>query len=147
MNERDERERDGTWASDEAAADWQRGMEARLQMFGPATERLLDLANIHAGSRVLDIGAGSGDQTLGAARRVGSTGYVLATDISASMLETTATVARQAGLSNVETRVMNAQQLELPSDSFDVVISRFALMLIPDIPKALGEIRRVLRTG
>ena len=74
-------ERGGTWGSGEAAADWQHGVEARLQMFGPATERLLDLANIRAGSRVLDIGAGSGDQTLGAARRAGPTGRVLATDI------------------------------------------------------------------
>src|SRR5262245_61025773 len=147
MDEREEGARRGTWGSDEAAADWQRGMAARTQMFGAATERLLDLANIRAGTRVLDIGAGSGDQTLGAARRAGSTGYVLATDISASMLQMTATVARQAGLSNVATRVMDAQHLELPSDSFDVVISRFALMLIPDILKALIEIHRVLRTG
>jgi len=42
---------------------------------------------------------------------------------------------------------MDAQRLELPDDSFDVAISRFALMLIPDIPKALAEIHRVLRTG
>lgn len=140
------RERGGTWGSGGAAADWQRGTAARAQMFGEATERLLDLADIRPGSRVLDVGAGSGEQTLGAARRVGATGYVLATDISSSMLEVTATASRQAGLSNIETRVMDAQQLELPSDSFDVVISRFALMLIPDIPKALTEIHRVLRT-
>jgi ubiquinone/menaquinone biosynthesis C-methylase UbiE len=54
-------------------------------MFGPATEQVLDLAKIRAGSRVLDIGTGSGEQTLAAARRAGSTGYVLATDISASI--------------------------------------------------------------
>jgi ubiquinone/menaquinone biosynthesis C-methylase UbiE len=147
IDDREARERSGTWSSDAAAADWQRGMAARMRMFGVATERMLELADIRAGTRVLDIGAGSGDQTLAAARRTGSTGYVLATDISASMLQTTAMVARQAGLSNVETRVMGAEQLELPSDSFDVVISRFALMLIPDIPKALAEIHRVLRTG
>jgi ubiquinone/menaquinone biosynthesis C-methylase UbiE len=96
---------------------------------------------------VLDIGAGSGDQTLGAARRVGMTGTVLATDISPSMLELTAMAARQAGLPNIHTQMMDAQQLELPADSFDVVISRFALMLIPDIHKALSEIRRALRSG
>jgi ubiquinone/menaquinone biosynthesis C-methylase UbiE len=140
-----ERESGGTWGSDKAAADWQRGVAARLHMFGPATEQSLDLAEIRAGSRILDIGAGSGEQTLAAARRAGSAGYVLATDISASMLEATAMAARQTGLSNVDTRVMDAQQLQLPSDSFDVVISRFALMLIADIPKALSEIHRVLR--
>ena len=50
---------------------------------------------------MLDIGAGSGDQTLGAARRVGMTGTVLATDIFPSMLELTAMAARQAGLPNI----------------------------------------------
>src|SRR5262245_351473 len=147
INDQSGREGSGTWGSREAAADWQRGQAARREMFGPATERLLDLANIRAGSRVLDIGAGAGDQTLGAARRAGSAGTVLATDISESMLEIAKTAAEQAGLPNIATRVMDAEHLQLPSDSFDVVISRFALMLIPDTHKALTEIRRVLRTG
>src|SRR5262245_6676089 len=98
IDERSERERGGTWDAREAAADWHRGVATRAQTFGPATERFLDLASIRAGSRVLDVGAGSGEQTLGAARRAGSTGYVLATDISASMLEMTARAAQGAGL-------------------------------------------------
>jgi len=61
------------------------------------------------------------------------------------MLEMTAISARRQGLSNVEARVMDAERLDLESDSFDVVISRFALMLVPDIDRALTEIRRVLR--
>jgi ubiquinone/menaquinone biosynthesis C-methylase UbiE len=108
---------------------------------------MLDLADIRAGARVIDIGAGTGDQAIAAARRVGPTGTVLATDISASMLETAAEAARREGLSNFNTRVMDAQALDLPSDSFDAGISRFALMLVPDIDKALREVRRVLRRG
>jgi SAM-dependent methyltransferase len=81
----------------------------RVQFFGPATERMLDLAKVRVGSRVLDVGAGTGDQTLAAAGRVGPTGSVLATDISASMLEVTAKSARDAGLS---------QRLDLASESF-----------------------------
>jgi ubiquinone/menaquinone biosynthesis C-methylase UbiE len=108
---------------------------------------MLDLVDIRVGGRVLDIGAGLGDQTLAAARRVGPTGVVLASDISASRLEVAAASARREGLLHVETRVMDAQMLELPSDSFDTAISRFALMLVPDIDKALREIRRVLRNG
>src|SRR5262245_62647154 len=119
VNDRSEREGHGTWGSREAAADWQRGLAARLQMFGPATERLLNLANIRAGSHVLDIGAGAGEQALGAAHRAGSTGSVLATDISESMLDMTRMAALQAGVLNVSTRVMHAQQLQLPSGSFD----------------------------
>ena len=140
-------ERGGTWGSQEAAAEWLRGAAARAEVFGPATERMLDLANIGVGSRVLDVGAGAGDQTLAAARRAGPTGFVLATDISISMLEIAATSAREAGLWNVGTQVMDAQNLELEADSVDAVISRNALMLIPDIHKALVEIRRVLRSG
>jgi len=147
MTDSDRGERGGTWGSSEAAAEWVRGAAARVQAFGPATERMLDLGDIRSGNRVLDIGAGAGDQTLAAARRVGPTGFVLATDISASMLEVTAVSAWQAELSNVGTRVMDAQELGLESDSFDAVISRNALMLIPDIHKALAEMRRVLRRG
>ena len=68
LSDPSEREGGGTWGSSEAAADWQRGVAARLRMFGSPTEQLRDQANIRAGSRVLDIGAGAGDQTLGAAR-------------------------------------------------------------------------------
>src|SRR5215813_10026616 len=139
MTDSDQDERGGTWGSSEAAAEWARGAAARVQAFGPATERMLDLADIRSGNRILDVGAGAGDQTLAAARRVGPTGFVLATDISASMLEVAVTLAREAGLSNVGARAMDVEDLELEADSFDAIISRKALMLIPDIHKALTE--------
>ena len=116
-NNLDPNERRGTWGSREAAAEYLRGAAARAETFGPATERMLDLANIRMGSRVLDVGAGAGDQILAAARRVGPTGFVLATDISTSMLEIAVTLAREAGLSNVGTQVMDAQDLELEADA------------------------------
>lgn len=137
----------GTWGPREAAAEWRRGAAARVQAFGPATEMMLDLARVTEGSRVLDVGAGAGDSTLVAAQRVGAGGRVLATDISASMLEVTAELARQAGLSNVDTRVVDAQRLDLEPDSFDAAVSRNCLMLIPDYRQALTNIRRVLKPG
>jgi ubiquinone/menaquinone biosynthesis C-methylase UbiE len=108
---------------------------------------MLDLAKVDAGSRVLDVGAGAGDSTLAAAQRVGPNGRVLATDISASMLEIAAELARHAGLSNVGTLVVDAQCLDLESDAFDAVVSRNCLMLIPDYHQALTQIRRVLKPG
>src|SRR5215475_16093821 len=108
---------------------------------------MLDLVQVAAGSQVLDVGAGAGDSTLVAARRVGSSGRVLATDISASMLEIAAESAREAGLNNVTTRVMDAERLDLESDLFDAAISRNCLMLIPDYQRALTEIWRVLKPG
>jgi len=74
-------------------------------------------------------------------------GYVLATDVSASMLNVAAEAARNEGLTNVETRVMNAENLALDADSFDAVICRNALMLFPDPAKALTEMRRVVKPG
>ena len=137
----------GTWGPREAAAEWRRGAAARAQVYGRATEMMLDLVKVAAGSRVLDVGAGAGDSTLVAAQRVGSSGHVLATDISASMLEIAAESARQAGLDNVGTRVVDAQRLDLQLDSFDAAVSRNCLMLIPDYQQALAEIRRVLKPG
>ena len=137
----------GTWGPREAVAEWRRGAAARVQAFGPATEMMLDLVKVAAGSRVLDVGAGAGDSTLVAAQLAGPSGHVLATDISASMLRLAAESARQAGLNQVDTRVMDAQRLDLEPDSFDAAVSRNCLMLIPDYQQALTEIRRVLKPG
>src|SRR4030095_11897848 len=75
----------------------------------------------------LMLAAGTGESPLMAAQRVGGRGYVLATDHSSSMLSVAAEAARKEGLKNVETRVMNAENLELDVDSFDAVICRQAL--------------------
>jgi SAM-dependent methyltransferase len=93
------------------------------------------------------VGAGAGDSTVAAARRAGPSGRVLATDVSASMLEVATESARQAGLDNVDTRVVDAQRLDLDPDSFDAAVSRNCLMLIPDYQQALTGIRRVLKPG
>ena len=89
------------WESQEVAEQRNRGRARRAELQGPATETMLDLAEVRTGSRVLDVAAGTGDQTLIAAQRVGPTGYVLATDVSASMLKLAADAAREADLTNV----------------------------------------------
>jgi len=111
------------------------------------TELMLDLAGVTVGSQVLDLGAGTGEQSLIAARRIGPGGMVLATDVSASMLALTQEAVREANVSNVRTQVMDAQRLELESGSFDVAMARFSLQFVPDVPRALAEIRRVLKPG
>ena len=103
------------------------------------------------GDRVLDVAAGTGDQTIMVAQRVGSNGYVLATDISANMLNLAADAAREAGFTNVETRVMDAEKSDLEVDSFNAAVCRSSLMNFPQssqsvdrcVPsaKALREIR------
>jgi SAM-dependent methyltransferase len=135
------------WASGETASGWKRGAAARGQALEPLTELMLDLAGVTVGSKVLDLGAGSGDQTVLAARRIGPGGIVLATDISASMLALTQEAARAADLPNVQTRVMDAQRLELESGSFDAAMARFSLQFVPDVQRALAEVRRVVKPG
>ena len=139
--------RDSVFSDGGAGAAWQRGAASRARSLGPATELMLDLAGLKPGDRMLDIAAGTGDTSLIAARRVGPTGRVLATDLSPSMLEVAEDEARKAGLTNVETRVMDARTLELESDSFDAVISRMGIMLMPEREKALAEILRALKPG
>jgi ubiquinone/menaquinone biosynthesis C-methylase UbiE len=135
------------WESDEVAEHWRRNQARRDEHIGPATEMMLDLADLRTGSRVLDVAAGTGGQTVLAARRVGPSGYVLATDLSAAMLNVAAEAARKAGLTNIETQVVNAHNLDGEAESFDRVICRSGLMLFSDPPKALREIHRVLKRG
>ncbi len=108
---------------------------------------MLDLAGVRPGSQVLDVAAGTGEQALLAARRVGPTGAVLATDVAAPMLERAAASARHAGLDWVTTQVMDAHDLALPGDRFDAVICRQGLMYLADLDRALAGMRRVLRDG
>ncbi len=135
------------FASANAAEKWRRGKAERDEFLRRPTELMLDLAELRAGLRVLDLAAGTGDQTVMAARRVGPAGYVLAADISANMLKLAVEVAQEEGLTNVETRVMDAEQIDLETDSFDAVICRLGLMLFPDPPKTLKELHCVLRPG
>ena len=133
---------------EDAAEAWNRWGPTLETWLGPATEKMLDAANVTTGSRVLDVAAGGGGQTLAAARRVGPSGHVLATDISSRILSYAAQVAAEAGLTNVETREADGEALDvLPVASFDAVISRLGLIYFPDRQAALAGMHRVLRRG
>jgi ubiquinone/menaquinone biosynthesis C-methylase UbiE len=140
-------EEGAVFGSANVAEEWQRRKAQRAKVNTFADEMMLDLANLRAGSRVLDVAAGTGEQTIRAAQRVGPSGYVLATDVSASMLNLAAEAIRDARLSNVETRVMDAANIDLEADSFDAVICRQGLMLFPERGKALFGMRRVVKPG
>ncbi len=112
-----------------------------------ATRQMLLSAKLKPGDRALDIAAGTGEQSILAARIVGPTGLVLATDISAEALHVAASLAQQENLVSISTRVMDAQQLDLDDETFDAAICRNGLMLLPRLQQALGEIHRVLKPG
>jgi ubiquinone/menaquinone biosynthesis C-methylase UbiE len=105
------------------------------------------MAGVGAGARVLDVAAGAGGQTLAAARRVGPSGGVLATDISSNILGYAERAARDAGLGNVAVRVMDGESLEVEPGVFDAVISRVGFIYFPDQRAAFGGMGRALRHG
>lgn len=111
-----------------------------------ATETMFDLAGLTAGSHVLDVAAGAGEQTLRAARRVGPTGRVLATDIAPELLRRCADDAAREGLDQVEVLELDGESSgELPHRSFDAALSRVGLIYFPDRLGALRGIRAALR--
>ena len=132
---------------EDAAEAWHRWGPAIEDWLGPATERMLDAAGVTTGSRVLDVAAGAGGQSLAAARRVGPDGRVLATDISPAILEYAAKAATDAGLANVTTRELDGEQLAVDEADFDAVISRVGLIYFPDQQAALAGMHRSLRPG
>src|SRR6202158_2544107 len=129
-----------------AAAAWHRWGPKLETWLGPARELRLDLAQVVPGSHVLDVAAGAGGQTLAAARRVGVDGAVLATDISPALLEYASGEAKRVGLTNVATREMDGEQIEVEPGSFDAVISRVGLIYFPDQQAALRGMRNALRS-
>ncbi len=132
---------------EEAAEAWHRWGPIIEQWLGNATARMLDAARVTDGSRVLDVAAGAGGQSLAAARRVGPSGHLLATDISPTILEYAAKAATDAGLTNVATRELDGERLTVAAGTFDAVISRVGLIYFPDQQAALAGMYRALRPG
>jgi SAM-dependent methyltransferase len=133
---------------DGAAEAWNRWSPLLARWLGPSTEMMFDMTNMKTGSRVLDVAAGAGEQTLAAARRVGPAGHVLATDLSPGILGYTASNAKLAGLDQVETLVKDGEALDdIDAEPFDVVMSRVGLIYFPDQNKALTGMRNQLRPG
>jgi ubiquinone/menaquinone biosynthesis C-methylase UbiE len=104
----------------------------------------LRLVGLEPGERFLDVAAGTGGLSLPAAR-LGA--RVLATDWSPAMIERFKARVRDEELRDAEARVMDCHDLDLPDGSFDVTGSQFGVMLVPDQPRALGEMVRVTKPG
>src|SRR5262245_43546646 len=131
----------------DAAEAWHRWAPVLEDWLGPATQRMLDAAGVREGSRVLDVAAGAGGQSLAAARRVGPTGHVVATDISPAILAYARQAALEADLPTISTRVLDGENLNVDPGSFDAVISRVGLIYFPDQQAALAGMRAALRPG
>lgn len=132
---------------EDAAEAWHRWGPVIEDWLADATERMLDAARVTGGSRVLDVAAGAGGQSIAAARRAGAGGYVLATDISPTILEYASKAASNAGLSTIATQELDGERLDVEEGGFDAVISRVGLIYFPDQQAALSGMLRALRPG
>jgi len=111
------------------------------------TDTMLELSTPAPGERVLELACGAGGAGLAAAERVAPGGEVVLTDVVAEMTAIAATRADALGLHNVSTRELDLERIDEPDHSYDVVLCREGLMLVPDPTRAVREIRRVLRPG
>jgi SAM-dependent methyltransferase len=134
---------------DAVAADWGHAELWRVveRAAQGLNDRLVELAGVAPGQHVLDLGTGVGEPAVTAARRVGPGGRVLGIDLADRMLEAGRRRVHSLGLTNVELRLGDAQDPGLPESSFDGVVSRWALMLVPGLPGALRQLWHLLVPG
>jgi len=133
------------WGS--AAKGWHDWQELMVSATAGVSRRLVEIAGIQAGDRVLDVAAGSGEPALTAAQVVGPQGEIVATDISPEMLAYAREAAAAAGIDNVEFIEADASSLDFPPESFDAALSRWGIIFEPEAEAAAGRIRRFLKPG
>ncbi|MBI3966535.1 MAG: methyltransferase domain-containing protein [Chloroflexi bacterium] len=108
--------------------------------------RPVEVVGVEPGQQVLDVATGRGAVLAPAAECAGPAGQVVGVDLAEAMVGLASEEVRRRGLA-AQVRVMDAEQLEVPDASFDRVLCGFGLMFFPDLPRALGELRRVLKPG
>jgi SAM-dependent methyltransferase len=132
------------WGS--VAGAWDAQADMVDQRAADVSGRMLELAALQPGQRVLELACGPGGGGLAAAPLV-APGEVVMSDIAAEMTEIAARRAAERGIANVTTRVRDLDAIDEPDESFDVVLCREGLMFANDHACAVAEIRRVLRPG
>ena len=105
------------------------------------------VADLHDGETVLDLGSGGGIDVILSARRVGETGLAFGLDMTDEMLALARANAQEAGIRNAVFLKGVIEEIPLPADSVDVVISNCVINLSTDKPAVLAEIARVLKPG
>jgi SAM-dependent methyltransferase len=130
-----------------AAAGWLRRGDEVDALAAPVAHWMLDAASLQPGQRVLELAAGLGETGLLAAELVAPSGSVIISDQAEAMLDGARARAAARGVENVTFKVLNAEWIDLPLASVEVVFCRWGYMLMADPAAALSETRRVLAPG
>ena len=134
-------------AWDDSAEGWKRWWPTFERAAQTVNDRLVELAGVRAGQRILDIATGSGEPALTATRAVGQSGRVVAVDMSPGMLAIARERLDAAGLANVELVESDAESLRLEAHSFDAALCRWGLMFMPDLDGVVRGLHRALKPG
>ena len=128
------------------APGWERNADFIDERASGLTEALLEAAAIVDGERVLELACGPGGLGLTVAERFPAS-EVIVSDVASEMTAIAAARARERGLANLMATDLDLESIDQPDDSFDVVLCREGIMLVPEPDRAAEEIHRVLRPG
>ena len=104
-------------------------------------------AKIKTGDTVVDLGSGAGNDCFVARHEAGETGKVIGIDFSEAMIDKARANAEKLGYNNVEFRTGDIEKIPMTANVADVVVSNCVMNLVPDKPKAFGEVFRILKSG
>jgi ubiquinone/menaquinone biosynthesis C-methylase UbiE len=135
----------GSW--NDSSTGWRKWWRIFEKAAQPVSDRMVELAQIGPGSRVLELATGIGEPAMTAARKVAPGGIVVATDLSPGMLEGARERANAAGIKNIIFREADAEKLEIPERDFDAALCRWGLMFMPNLEGALRRVRELLVDG
>jgi SAM-dependent methyltransferase len=130
-----------------AARGWERWQAELREVSAPVADWLVNAIDPKPGQRVLELAAGPGETGFLVAQRLGPDGTLVSTDQSPDMVEVARRRAEELGLTNVEFRVLDGQQIDLDERGFDAVLCRWGYMLMADPDAALRGTHLVLREG
>lgn len=129
---------------DKAATHYENAWQQQLK---PAHDSLFDMAAIQQGQKIVDIACGTGLISFKAAAATGNNGFVLGNDISDKMIEIAIQLAKENNISNSKFERMDAEELKINDDEFDVALCALGLMYVPNPGTAVKEMYRVLKKG
>src|SRR5436190_19449451 len=131
----------------ESAQYWEKYRDVIRTMFSPITDALIAEAKIVRGNAVLDVGTGPGEPALSVAKFVGPEGKVVGIDPTAEMIEAARRAAARVGLKNVEFKVETTDRMSFAPQTFDAIVSRFAVMFFSDPLGGIRNLLQVLKPG